>query len=152
MIFSKKKRRRRIKGILGAILAVFLISSALCISAFAATVHMPTLPDTNIPDTNIGGAAEGTSPIPNILEDARDALISETPVTPSPNAIDNPSPANDPSMEGETNNRLGSVLGIVIAVVVVLAVIMLLIALIPIGSKRTMRSPDDKTDRFDNNH
>ena len=144
MILSKNKRSNSIKGIFAFALAAFLIASMCCISAFAESLELPSMPDmsgmipdgTNIPDSDIGGAVGSDSSQmgtdSSMDSSSETSLISPSDTEggkiPSTNVGD---VTGDGSDNPETGDNLSSVLGIVIAVIVVLAVIMLIIALVP---------------------
>lgn len=129
MIFLKNKWKKRLRSVIGIVLAMFIVSAVLCIGAFAETsgIMSEIIPDgTNVPDTDIGGATGMESSLlpPMSTPDASNGTIPQT------NA------GTESSMIGDTADQdtIGNILGIIIAVIVVLAVIILIIALIP---KRT---------------
>lgn len=144
MMLSKNKWLRRIKGIFEIVLAAFLIMSMCCISVFAETLEMPSMPNmsdmipdgTNIPDRDIGGAvgSDSSHAIDSSMNGSSESPLISIPDTengkiPSTNIGD--VTGNGNSDNPNTGDNLSSVLGIVIAVIVVLAVIMLIIALVP---------------------
>ena len=122
---------KKLKGILGFIIAALIIVSAIAVTVCAETAAL-TMPDasdmipdgTNIPDSNIKGAIESTSPLESItLPDTKNGT---TPARDIMGDSGIPNAANS-----EAGNTLSRVLGIVIAVIVVLAVILLVVSLIP---------------------
>ena len=136
MLSIKSKFKKRLRGLIGIALAMFLVSSLLCMPVMAESSNIMSdiVPDgTNIPDTDIGGATgmEETSPLgtlPTTLPNTSNGTVPQSDPSSSPSTI------NDIN---ESNN-LGRILGIIIAVIVVLGVIVLIIALVP------------KKDRYDN--
>ena len=129
MLSMKNKFKKRLRGLIGIALAIFLVSSLLCIPAMAESSNIMSdiVPDgTNIPDTDIGGATgmEETSPLgtlPTTLPDTSNGTVPQSGASTSSSIMD------DTNMD----NNLGRVLGIIIAVIVVLGVIVLIIALVP---------------------
>lgn len=153
MISSKNKRLGRI---LVLVLAAFFAASMCCISAFAESLEMPTMPDmsdmipdgTNIPDSDIGGAVGSESdsdPMGSSIDSSSESSLITLPDTdegkiPSTDIGDATGNGSD---NPETGDNLSSVLGIVIAVIVVLAVIMLIIALVPKRPGETISGSDN---------
>lgn len=138
MIFLKNKWKKRLRGFFGIALAMFIVSSVLCIGVFAETdtsgIMSEIIPDgTNVPDTDIGGATgmESTLLPPMSAPDASSGTI------PQANA------GTESSVIGDIADQdtMGNILGIIIAVIVVIAIIILIVVLIP---KRDKGNPRDK--------
>ena len=129
MLLRKNKFKKRLRGLISIALAIFLVSSLLCIPVIAESSNIMSdiVPDgTNIPDTDIGGATgmENTSPIgtlPTTLPDTSNGTVPQSGSSSSPSIMD----------DINESNNLGRILGIIIAVIVVLGVIVLIIALVP---------------------
>lgn len=158
MFTLKKKWWKRLRGLLGAVIAALLITSALGITALAATATMPDMSDmipdgTNIPDTDIGGATGNDS---SMLPGTDSATESDS-MTPSATRPDTSGGIVTPSTNAGTSavgdddgsDTVGGIIGIIIAVIVVIAIIMLIIALVPRRPGGTMRGNDGKGEGAD---